>query len=158
MVGSGDKRRYKEPHLMKKLLPFLIAALVIPSVALAKAPNPHKGTNHGKAKVQYILKGTLSAFSAFDSSTSANGSVTIAVTHANRHAQALKGMSLTFTGMVASSTKIVLEDGVTVITDGDRGIVKLRAPKAPKVTSGSDLAAMLTVLPLRQVIDQGSAS
>ena len=54
--------------------PFVIAALLVPGVALAKS-NPDKGThqNHGKAKVQYILKGQLSAFTAFDSSTSTNG-------------------------------------------------------------------------------------
>ena len=38
---------------MKKVLPFVLAALMIPSVALAKGPNPKAGThpNHGKAKV-----------------------------------------------------------------------------------------------------------
>jgi hypothetical protein len=144
---------------MKKLLPFAIAALMIPSVALAKPPNPHKGnhTNHGKAKVQYVLRGTLSAYTAFDSSTSTNGSITIAVTSANRHGRVLKGMSLTFTGMVSSSTKVVLPDGVTAIADGDSGIVKVRAPKASKDTSGTDLATMLTALPVRQIIDQGTA-
>ena len=56
---------------MKRVLPFVIAALLIPGVALAK-PNPTKGThtNHGKAKVQFILRGQLSAYTAFDSSTS----------------------------------------------------------------------------------------
>jgi hypothetical protein len=143
---------------VKKLLPFLIAALMIPSVALAKAPSPKSHSNHGKAKVQYVLHGTLSAFTAFDSTTSANGSVTIAVSHSNRHGRALDGMTLTFTGMVASSTKLVLEDGVTVVADGDNGIVKVRAPKEPRDMSGSDLATILTALPVRQVIDQGAAS
>ena len=94
---------------MKRVLPFVIAALPIPGVALAK-PNPNKGThpNHGKAKVQYILKGQLSGFTAFDSSTSTNGSITITVMHSNRHGRVLKGMSLTFDGMVTSSTKVVL--------------------------------------------------
>lgn len=141
---------------MKKLLPLVIAALMIPSVAFAKAPN-HKGGN-GKAKVQYVLKGNLSVYTAFDSSTSTNGSITIDVTRANRHGRALKGQSLTFTGMVVSGTKVVLRDGVTVITDGDRGIVKVRAPKEPKDMSGTDLAAILTAMPVRQIIDQGAAS
>lgn len=142
---------------MKKLLPFVIAALVIPGVALAKGKPPTK-TNHGKAKVQYVLKGDLSAFSAFDSSSNTNGSVTILVDSSNRHGKALKGMSLTFTGMVASNTKVVLDNGVTVITDGDQGIVKVRAPKEARNMSGSDLAAILLALPVRQVIDQGTAS
>jgi hypothetical protein len=47
--------------------------------------------------------------------------------------------------MVTSSTKVVLADGVTVITDGDNGIVKVRAPKQPKDVSASDLATLLTV-------------
>jgi hypothetical protein len=141
---------------MKKLLPFVIAALVIPGVALAKGKPPTKG-NHGKAKVQYILKGDLSGFSAF-SSPSTNGSVTILVDSSNRHGKALKNMPLTFTGMVTSNTKIVLDNSVTVITDGDQGIVKLRAPKEPRDLSRSDLAAILQALPVRQVIDQGTAS
>jgi hypothetical protein len=144
---------------MKKVLPFAIAALMIPSVALAKGPT-NQGThgNHGKAKVQYVLKGDLSGYSAFDSSTSTNGSITIAVKHANRHGRALKDMSLTFTGEVASTTKVVLQDGVTVIADGDRGIVKVRAPKEPKDMSGTDLAAILTALSVRQIVDKGPAS
>jgi hypothetical protein len=144
---------------VKRVLPFVIVALLIPGVALAK-PNPDKGThsNHGKAKVQYILKGQLSAYSAFDSSTSTNGSITITVMHSNRHGRVLKGLSLTFDGMVTSSTKVVLGDGVTVITDNDLGIVKVRAPKQPKDVSGSDLATLLTGMPVRQIIDQGSSS
>jgi hypothetical protein len=144
---------------VKRVLPFVIVALLIPGVAFAK-PNPDKGThsNHGKAKVQYILKGQLSAYSAFDSSTSTNGSITITVMHSNRHGRVLKGLSLTFDGMVTSSTKVVLGDGVTVITDNDLGIVKVRAPKQPKDVSGSDLATLLTGMPVRQIIDQGSSS
>ena len=144
---------------MKRILPFVIAALLIPGVALAKS-NPNKGThpNHGKAKVQYILKGQLSAFTAFDSSTSTNGSITITVMHSNRHGRVLKDLSLTFDGMVTSSTKVVLGDGVTVIADNDLGIVKVRAPKQPKDVSGSDLATLLTGMPVRQIIDQGSSS
>lgn len=144
---------------MKRVLPFVIAALLIPGVALAK-PNPNKGThpNHGKAKVQYILKGQLSGFTAFDSSTSTNGSITITVMHSNRHGRVLKDLPLTFTGMVTSSTKVVLADGVTVIADSDLGIVKVRAPKQPKDVSASDLATLLTGMPVRQIIDQGSSS
>ena len=138
---------------MRKVLPFVIAALVIPSVALAKGPNPSSHTNHGKAKVQYILKGTLSASTAYDSATSTNGSITINVMHANRHGKALRGQPLTFKGEVTSNTKVVLPDGVTVIADLDRGIVKVRAPKEPKDISGSDLAAILTALPVRHIID-----
>ena len=145
---------------MKKVLPLMIAALLIPGAALAKGPNSNQGThtNQGKAKVLYVLKGTLSGYSAYDSATSTNGSITIDVKRANRHGRALKGMSLTFTGEVASNTKIVLRDGVTLIADGDCGLVKVRAPKEPKDMSGADLAAILTALSVRQVVDQGPAS
>ena len=142
---------------MKRVIPFLLVALLIPGAALAKGKPATAGSNHGKAKVQYILKGDLSAFTAF-SSPSTNGSVTILVDSSNRHGRALKGMSLTFTGMVTSNTRVVLDNGVTVITDGDQGIVKVRAPKEPRDMSGSDLAAILTALPVRQIIDQGTAS
>lgn len=145
---------------MKKLLPLLIAALMIPGVALAKGPKPGKGPagSHGRAKVVYLLKGSLSAYTAYDSSTSTNGSITLDVKRANRHGRALKGTQLVFTGMVTSRTKISLSNGVTVIADGDRGIVKVRAPREPKTMSGSDLAAVLTALRVRQVLDQGPAS
>jgi hypothetical protein len=145
---------------MKKVLPLMIAALLIPSAALAKGPNSNQGThtNHGKAKVLYVLKGTLSGFSAYDSATSTNGSITIDVKRANRHGRALKDMSLTFAGEVTSTTRIALSDGVTVIADNDRGLVKVRAPREPRSMSGSDLAAVLTDLPVRQIVDQGPAS
>jgi hypothetical protein len=153
----GRQRTNKRRPVVKKVLPFAVAALMIPGVALAKGPQQGTHTNNGKAKVMYVLKGTLSAFSPYNSSTG-NGSITIAVTHSNRHGKALVGTSLTFTGMVASNTKVVLPDGITVITDGDRGIVKLRAPKEPRDISASDLAAVLTALPIRQIIDQGASS
>ena len=133
---------------------------MIPGVALAKGPKPGKGPagSHGKAKVVYVLKGNLSAYTAYDSSTSTSGSITLDVKRANRHGRAPKGTQLVFTGMVTSGTKISLADGVTVVADGDRGIVKVRAPREPKTMSGSDLAAVLTALPVRQVLDQGPAS
>jgi hypothetical protein len=144
---------------MKRALPFVIAALMIPGVALAKGKPPIAGThmNHGKANVQYILKGTLSAFTAFDSTTNTNGSITIMVTHSNRHGRVLKGQTLTFP-MVTANTKVVLHNGATVITNGDRGIVKVRAPKEPKDISATDLTTVLTGMPVRQIIDQGSSS
>jgi hypothetical protein len=144
---------------MKKVLLLVIFALVIPGAALAKG-NPNKGphTNHGKAKVKYVLKGTLSGYSAYDSSTDTNGNITIVVNRANRHGRALKGMTLTFTGEVVSATKVKLPDGATLIADNDNGIVKVRAPKEPKSMSGSDLAAILTALPVRQIVDQGPSS
>jgi hypothetical protein len=142
---------------MKKVLLLLIAALMIPGVALAKG-NPGGHGNHGKANVKYVLKGKLSAYTAFDSSTSTNGTITIDVARANRHGRVLEGQQLVFTGMVTSSTKISLPDGVTVIADNDRGIVKVRAPKEPRDISASDLTSILTALPVRQIVDQGSAS
>jgi hypothetical protein len=142
---------------MKKLLPVAIAALMIPGVAFAKAPTKGTHTNKGKAKVQYILHGQLSAFSPFVSSTNTDGTITIMVTHSNRHGRVLDGQTLTFP-MVTANTKVVLENGVTVITNGDLGIVKVRAPKEPKDTSAADLTTLLTGMPVRQIIDQGPAS
>jgi hypothetical protein len=142
---------------MKKLLTLVIFGLLIPGTALAQGnPNGPHGS-HGKAKVLYVLKGTLSGYSAYDSATPMNGNITIDVSRANRHGRALKDMSLTFTGQVTSSTRISLADGVTVIADKDLGLVKIRAPREPRDMSGSDLAAILTALPVRQVVDQGPA-
>jgi hypothetical protein len=145
---------------MKKVLPLMIAALLVPSAALAKGPNGGQGThpNHGKAKVLYVLRGTLSGYSAYDSATPMNGNITIKVNGANRHGSALKTMTLTFKGQITSTTRISLPDGVTVINDQDNGLVKIRAPREPRSMSGADLAAILTALPVRQVVDQGPAS
>jgi len=52
----------------------------------------------------------------------------------------------------------LVPDGVTVITDNDRGMVTVRAPREPRSMSGDDLAAILTALPVRHVIDQQDAT
>ena len=131
---------------MKKALLLVLAALVIPSVAVAARP----ATNPSAPKVLYILKGILSAYSPYDSVTPANGSITILVKRANYHGRALHNTSLTFA--VGPRTRVVLAEGVTAITDGDRGIVKIRAPlRIP----AADLAATLQAATARQIIDQG---
>ncbi len=140
---------------MKKALVILAVALAVPGVALAN--NGKKGTHsnhsHAAPKVMYVLKGTLSGYTPYDASTSTNGSITIVVKHSNRHGRALKGMTLTFA--VSANTKIVLRNGVTSITDGDRGIVKIRALKN---IPAADLAATLQAIPAWQVIDHGAPS
>lgn len=127
---------------MKKALILVIAALALPSVALAGAP-----TSPGKSapKVLYILKGKLSAYTAYNSTTSTNGSITIMVGHANYHGKALKGQTLTFA--VDAKTKV----NVSAITDGDKGVVKIRAAKR---IAAADLATTLQAAPARQVVDQ----
>ncbi len=62
-------------------------------------------------------------------------------------------MTLTFP--VAPTTKISLENGVSAIADGDRGIVKIRAPKR---IAAADLAATLQAIAARQIIDKGPSS
>jgi hypothetical protein len=111
---------------MKKAIVFLVAALALPtSVAFAKPSHPAKG---GKSapKVQYILKGTLSAYTAAgDTST---GSITIDVKHSNYHGRLLKNKSLTFTLTAKSKVtfrhKSTLAEGQTA-----KGVIAVRAPK-----------------------------
>lgn len=143
---------------MKRALIFVVAALMVPGVALAKGNPGHGGGNGHKGgksapKVNYVLKGTLSGYTAYDSSSSTAGSITIAVTAANHHGNALKGQTLTFP--VDAHTKISLESGVTTIADNDNGIVKVRAPK--KIDAAS-LATTLQTYSARQVVDQGPSS
>lgn len=139
--------------MKKTILLLAVAALAVPAGALAGKPSPKPGHTGGKGQPQvlYILKGTLSTYTA--ASSSGNGSITISVSAANRHGQALKGQSLTLP--VSTQTKIVLHSGATTIADGDRGIVKVRAPK--KVTAG-DLPATLEAATAGQVVDQGAKS
>lgn len=133
----------------KLLLPLLaVAALSLPAAAIAG--KPHNKPSHGKGQptVSYVLKGTLSAYSA--ASTSGNGTITIDVTHSNHHGRALVGQSLTLG--VTSQTKIVLNDGATTITDGDQGVVTVRAAKN---VAAADLVTTLQAANARQVVDQG---
>lgn len=114
--------------MTKKVLPFLIAALLIPGAALAKGPNPHNGSNStkGKAKVMYILRGTLSGFTAYSSPT--DGSITISVLHSNRHGKLLVNSSQTFA--VGAKTKIRIMNGLSVDPTGCySGVVKVRAAR-----------------------------
>ena len=148
---------------MKKLLPFLLAALVIPSVALAKGKPPTAGThtNHGKAKVMYVLKGMVYAYAAYDSTTQTNGSITIDVKSSNRHGKLLNGQ----TGVqitVGPNTKIELKNGVTSIAasqPGDLGMVKVRAPRlAFKSATLSDVETALQNHAAHMVTVRGPAS
>lgn len=148
---------------MKKVLPFVLAALMIPSVALAKGPNPKAGThaNHGKARVMYVLKGMIYAYMAYDSSTSTPGSLTIAVSHSNRHGKLLVGQPpLTVT--IGPNTKVLLTNGVASIAaaaPGDNGMVKIRASRlAFKSATVADVQDALMNQPAHQVTDWGPSS
>ncbi|HZT54556.1 MAG TPA: hypothetical protein VE995_09250 [Gaiellaceae bacterium] len=121
---------------MKKALVFLVAALALPSAALAKPPSTHTSQSKAAPKVMYVLKGTFSNYVA-PTSTS-DGSITIDVSHSNYHGRALKGQSLTFA--VAASTRITFRNGGSQISDGAKGMLKFRAP----LRISGDLASTLT--------------
>ena len=146
---------------MKKVLPFVLAALIVPGVALAK-PNPNKGTktNHGKAKVMYVLRGMIYAYTPFDSTTSTPGSITIDVKHSNRHGRLLVGQTITIS--TGANTKIRLLNGVTSIAaaqPGDVGKVKVRASRlAHKSATLADVQNALLNQPAHMVTDWGPAS
>ncbi len=139
---------------MRKLPVLLAVALAVPSLALAaKPPAPgNSQASHGKApQVMYVLKGTLTAYTAAAGTT--NGSVSLLVKSANHHGASLKGQTLTFA--VSSSTKVVTGDA-TAVTVNDNGVVKVRGPK--KIAATDNLATVLQALTAKQVIDQGTAS
>jgi hypothetical protein len=135
---------------MKKTLLLVIAALLVPSVALAAkpahGPKPPKPGSH----MAYELKGTLSNYTAYDAGTSTNGTITIVVSSANHRGKALKGQTLTFA--VDANTTISLKSGLSTITNGDYGMVKVRA--AVKIPP-ADLAATLQASPAKMVRDFG---
>ncbi|MFL5960325.1 MAG: hypothetical protein ACJ75G_08695 [Gaiellaceae bacterium] len=127
---------------MRKAIVIAVVALALPSVALAGAPTTH--TNHSKAapRVMYVLKGTLSNFVA--ASATADGSISITVSHANRHGKKLTkldGDTLTFA--VASNTRITFANGTTALPDGAKGMVKFRAP----MLRGASEATLAATLP-----------
>ena len=125
---------------VRKTLAILILALAIPSAALAAKPqHPTKGSK-AAPKVTYVLKGTLSNYMA--ATATANGSVTIHVTHSNYHGRTLKGMDLTFA--TSAKTATTLKGGT--INNGARGIVKFRELK--NVTNTTLTAALTTSTPM----------
>jgi hypothetical protein len=122
-----------------------VAALLAPAAALAAKP-PQPATP-ATPTVSYILRGTLTAFTAAAGNTA--GSVTISVMSAlsggNHVAKALKGHSYTL--VVTSSTKVTLHNGA--FTANDKGTVKFRGKKG--LTDAGGLTAT-------QVLDQGPSS
>ena len=136
--------------MIKKTLALLVLALVIPGAALA-ARTQHQNTasqSKAAAKVMYILKGTLWNYTP--ATSTADGSITINVTHSNYHARALVGKSLTFA--IAPATSTTLANGT--ISNGAKGIVKFKALR--KVSNTTLLAALApNQMTARQVIDQG---
>jgi hypothetical protein len=147
---------------MKKVLPFALAALMIPSVALAKGPKPKADThtNHGKARVMYVLKGMIYAYTAYDSSTNTPGSITIDVNHSNCHGRLLVGQTITVS--LGAKTKVNLENGVTAVAasqPGDVGKVKVRASRlARKSATLTDVQNALQDQPAHMITDWGPAS
>jgi hypothetical protein len=148
---------------MKKLLPFVIAALMIPGVAFAKGKPPTAGThtNRGRANVMYVLKGMVYAYTAATANTP--GSITIDVKSSNRHGKLLDGQ----TGVpitLGSNTKIELRNGVTGSTiaagqPGDLGMVKVRAPRlAFKSATLTDVETALQNHAAHMFTDWGPAS
>jgi hypothetical protein len=120
--------------MRRKTLTLFALALAITAVVFAttaQASSPKKAN----PKVTYILKGTLSGFTA--ASTTADGSVTIHVTQSNYHAKALVGQDLSFAVSMSTPTRLM---GGTII-DGARGVVKFRAPLRQ---SNTTLMASLT--------------
>ena len=96
----------------------------------------------------YVLKGTLTAFTAASGTT--NGSVSLLVKSANHHGASLKGQTLTFA--VSATTKVVTEGGAPV-TVNDDGLVQVRGPK--RIAATDSLAEVLQALTARHVVDQG---
>ena len=102
-----------------------------------------KANSHASAaKVMFVLRGTLTAYTAAVGST--NGSVSITVKSSNHESSSLNGTPLTF--FVSSSTKIA-----GTFKAGDNGIVKVRAAK-------NTPSATLITLTAFQVIDQGASA
>ena len=132
---------------MKKAIVLVAVALVIPtSVAFAKA-NPTRGKSN--PKVMYVVKGTLSSYTA--ATSLADGSISITVNHSNYHGRALKGQTMTFS--TTMKTRVTMLNGATTITDGARGVLKFKAPL--RLGAGTDAATALPAMAKAlHIIDQ----
>jgi hypothetical protein len=149
IATHGEKDiKPKEPTILKPTVFLTALALVVAPAALAAKPitakhPPKPATPHA---VTFVLHGTLSHFTAANGATP--GTITVLVSASNHHGAALKGQTLTFA--LSASSKVVL-DADKQITDGERGLVKVRAPKK------TDGITLVTLTPA-MVIDQGAAS
>jgi hypothetical protein len=160
-TGEASEQKTRRSRVLKKVLPFLIAALLIPGAALAKGPKQNNGSNSakGRAKVMYVLHGTLSGYSAYDSATPADGSITIHVLRSNRHGKLLRDSDQTF--VVGAKTKIRVKHGLSVDSTGCySGVVKVRAPRVAfkDPTAQADLATALQDATAFQVMFKSSTT
>jgi len=134
---------------MKKAIVLLVVALALPtSVALAKSPGTHGKSN---PRVMYVLKGTLSSYTAATADLA--GSISITVKHSNYHGRALRGQTLTFA--TSMQTRVTMKNGAKAITDGARGVLKFKAPLRLGLSAGADAATVLpTMAKALHIIDQ----
>lgn len=127
---------------MKKVLPFLVAALLVPGAALAKGPQngAHPNQSGKKKNVMYVLKGLLCNYQAYGSvAAGQDGSISMLVQHSNRHGKLLKSTDTTceaamadntlVTVAVGQNTKILLKNGVTTPLENDRVAVLVRSTR-----------------------------
>jgi hypothetical protein len=136
------------------------AVLTVPAAALATRP-PDKpptsppgkpastppstpaGKLAGKPTVMFVVRGTVSAFTAASGAT--NGSITITVSGGNEHATKLFANGAAKTFVLSSNTRVVSTGG---ISSGDKVLVKIRAPThAPASTVSST--------PAKQIVETG---
>jgi hypothetical protein len=130
--------------MMRKALAILVLALAIPGAALAASTSSKTAR-----KVMYVLKGTLSDYTA--ASNAANGSITIHVSEANYHGRLLRGKDLTF---AISAKTITTLNGNATISNGAHGVVKFRALR--RMTNAALLVALRPDhMRAYQVIDLG---
>jgi hypothetical protein len=123
----------------------LAAALALPGAALAhKDHRPEKPKPKPKPPVSWVLKGTVTAYTA--AAEGADGSITVEVTGANRRRGELRGTTQTF--VLKPSTRVVLGDGTLDV--GERVLVKLMVPR------GTAVEDLDTFVP-RQVVDPADA-
>ena len=130
---------------MRKVIAISMLVLAVPAAALAATPPSHPATS-AKGTVLWVLRGTLSKYTAASGSTA--GSISITVKSSSLDSAKLKGMTLTFA--TNAKTTVVLHNDKP-IADGDRGIVKVRAAKSSEATALQTHTAFA-------VIDQGASS
>jgi hypothetical protein len=90
--------------------------------------------------VMYVLKGTFTDFKA--AASGSDGSISIDVTHSNRHGRVLKNTTQPLTFTVASNTRITFRNGTTTVEPNSKGMLKFRAPLMRK--GDTTLAATIT--------------
>ena len=148
-VAFGDQVlvKVRAPHKVSSVagLGNLTALAVIDQGKRGADLGDQRGKNHEHAMATYVLRGALSSYTA--ASAGSIGTITVTLLPRRLWDMNLTGTTLTGTALtffVAPTTHIVVHHGSS-ITNGDLGVVLVRAPKGSDTNTLGGLTAQAVI-------------